>query len=381
MDLNQLNEEQSLFRDSIRKFVDSEIRPYVLDWESSELTPREIWKKCGELGYLGAAYPEKWGGLNADKTFSFIWASEIAKCGSLGVAMGLTVQSDMATPALARFGSDYLRDLYLKPAISGDVICSIAVSEPGCGSDVAAMQTRARRSGDEWVLNGRKMFITNGTQADFLTLLAKTDETKGHHGFSLFIVPCDTKGLDRGKKLKKTCFQSSDTAEIYLDDVRIPASHLIGEEGEGFIYQMQQFQDERLIGSALSIGAMEHCYELTRRYATEREVFGKQLDRWQVTRHKFAQMASELTMLKCMAGQCLDWFHPKRDYTREISMLKLMSAQIQQRVLDECVQIYGGYGLMSEYEVARYFRDSKLMAIGAGTNEVMKEIIAKTERS
>lgn len=374
-----LTEEHKIFKKTVANFVDKEIRPYVLQWEEQGYTPKSLWKKCGELGLLGINYPTEYGGMQADYTYSSILLQELGKCGSCGVALGLTVQTDMATPALAKHGNDYLKQNYLKKAIAGEMVASIAVSEPDHGSDVAAIKTNATRKGDNWVINGTKTFITNGTQADFITLLARTNPRPGYMGLSLFIVPTNTPGFSRGKTLKKTCYPSSDTAELIFQNVELPNSHLIGEEGKGFIYQMEQFQIERLGGCLLALGALKRCYELTKRYITERQAFGMPLAKMQTIRHKMAQMVSEIKMVENSANICVYQLNKGIDITKDVSMLKLIAAQTQQRQMEECVQIHGGWGLMAEYEVARYFRDSKLTSIGGGTNEIMKEIICKAE--
>ena len=232
-----LNEEQERFKETVTSFVNKEIKPNVLEWESLGYTPRKLWKRCGDLGFLGIVYPEEYGGIQADYIYNFIWAQEMAKCGSLGVALGLTVQTDMATPALSQYGSSYLKENFLKPAIKGDYICSIAISEPDCGSDVASIKTKAEKSGDDYILNGQKMFITNGTQADFLTVLAKTSAVKKYQGFSLFVVPSTLEGFTKSKSLPKICYPSSDTAVISFENLRLPSKYLIGDEGSGFYYQ------------------------------------------------------------------------------------------------------------------------------------------------
>ena len=372
-------EEHKIFRETVRKFVEKELRPNVEQWETEGKTPRSIWKRAGDLGILGISYPEEYGGMNADYLYTLICAEEMGKCDSLGVCLGLTVQSDMATPALAHHGSETLKKKYLAPAIAGDIICSIAVTEPGCGSDVAGLKTRAELDGDSYVLNGTKMFITNGTQADFLTVLARTSKDPGHNAFSLFIVPSDTPGFSVGRALKKTCHPSSDTAEIILDNVRIPKENLIGQEGRGFQYQMEQFEFERLAGSFQMLGAMKRCYELTKVYVHQRETFGKPLSTRQVIKHKMAQMIADITAIEALAGLCVAKVNRKEHYSKEASMLKLLAAQTQVRVSNECCQLHGGYGVMQEYAVARYYRDSKLSEIGGGANEIMLEIISKLE--
>lgn len=379
MSLIQWTEEHELFRKTVRQFVERELRPHAEEWEVSGTTPRKVWERCGELEFLGLTYPEAYGGLGADFNYTLIFAEELAQCGSPGVALGIIVQTDMATPALARHGNEYLKQTYLAPAIRGEQICAVAVSEPACGSDVAGLQTRAIKDGDEYVISGTKMFITNGGQADFVVLLARTSDDPGHKSFSLFVVPTNTPGFSRSRLLRKTCLMSSDTAELVLEQVRIPANHLIGKENYGFMYQMEQFQQERLVAVFQMVGSMKRAYELTKTYIQQRTVFGKRLSQMQVTRHKMAQMLSEIACIDGMAWLCAQQATRGEDYSKEVSMLKLLAAQTQQRVTEECVQLHGGYGLMVEYEVARYFRDAKLSSIGGGSNEVMKEIIAKME--
>jgi citronellyl-CoA dehydrogenase len=379
MGLLKFTEEHELFRDTVRKFIEKEIRPHAEAWEEAGRTPRALWKMCGDLGFLGISYPEEVGGMGAEFTYNYIFAEEMGHCGSPGVATGLAVQTDMATPALAEYGNKFLKENYLKPAIRGDMICSIAVTEPNCGSDVAGLATRAVRDGDSYVINGRKTFITNGTQADFITLLARTSDKPGHHCFSLFIVPTKTKGFSVGKVLKKISHPSSDTAEIVLQDVRVPKDHLIGEEGEGFIYQMRQFQYERIAGIANAVGSMKRGYQLTKKYCSERETFGKPLIQRQVVQHKLAEMYAEIILLESLAHKCVSLALEKQDLTRDVTVLKLMGGQAKLRVLEQCVQLHGGYGLMHEYEIARLYRDSKLTTIGGGATEIMLEIIAKLE--
>lgn len=377
--MGPFQEEHKIFKKSVSDFVDKEVRPYVEQWEEQGKTPRSFWKRCGELGFLGLNYSEEYGGAGADHTFSYIFNLEMAKCGSCGVALGVSVQSDMATPALAKHGSIYLKETFLRPAIKGDMICSIAVSEPNHGSDVAAIETKAVREGNHYIVNGTKMFITSGTQADFLVLLARTSPGTDYKGLSLLVIPTKTPGVSTGKPLKKICYPSSDTAEIVLENVKVPVENLIGVEGKGFLYQMEQFQFERLAAVVMALGGMKRCYEVTKKYIFERSAFGKPLYKMQVTTHKMAQMLAEISSIEAYSFKCVQMANAGIDFTKDVSMLKLLAAQTQQRVMDECAQIHGGYGLMSEYEVARYFRDAKLTAIGGGTNEIMKEIIVKME--
>ncbi len=373
------SEEHEMFRTTLRAFLAKEVIPHVEEWEKNELVPRWVWKRMGEMGFLGLRYPEEYGGMNADYWYTVVLAEELARVPAGGFTTGITVQTDMATPALARYGSHELRKKFLEPAIRGDYICSIAVTEPGAGSDVAAIQTRARRDGDYYVVNGRKMFITNGTQANFATTLCVTEPEKGHHGFSLLVIPTNLPGFSVGRKLKKLGQHCSDTAELILDDVRVPLVYRIGEEGMGFIYQMEQFQDERLIAS---IAAMAGCfvhYERTKEYTRNRKAFGRPISGFQVNQHRFAEMLTQITALRALVYECAHRFNNREDVTKQVSMCKLFAGQVSKFVIDSCLQMHGGYGYMEEFPIARAYRDNRLFTIGGGSDEVMKEIVAKLE--
>jgi citronellyl-CoA dehydrogenase len=372
-------EEHELFRATLRAFLAREITPHVDQWERDELVPRWVWKRMGEMGFLGLRYPEEYGGMNLDYWYTVVLAEELARVPAGGVGMGITVQTDMATPALARHGSHELKKNYLEPAIRGDYICSIAVSEPAAGSDVAGIETRARRDGADYVVNGRKMFITNGTQADFVTCLVKTDAEKGHHGFTLLVIPTGLPGFSVGRKLKKLGNHCSDTAELVLDDVRVPAENRIGEEGKGFVYQMQQFQDERLIASVSATAAAFATYERTKEYARQRKVFGRPISAFQVNQHRFVEMLTQITALRALVYECAHRFNGGEDVTGQVSMCKLFAGQVGKFVVDACLQMHGGYGYMDEFPVSRAYRDNRLFRIGGGSDEVMKEIVAKLE--
>lgn len=372
-------EEHDIFRITLRSFLAKEVIPYVDQWESDELVPRSIWKRMGEMGFLGLRYPEEFGGMNADYWYTVVLAEELGRVPAGGFAMGITVQTDMATPALARYGSLELKKRYLEPAIQGDYICSIAVTEPGAGSDVAGIETRARRDGDCYIVTGRKMFITNGTQADFVTTLCKTDPDKGHHGFTLLVIPTNLRGFSVGRKLKKLGNHCSDTAELILDDVRVPVENRIGEEGMGFVYQMQQFQDERLIACATAMSTAFAAYERTKEYAAARRVFGQPVSAFQVNQHRFVDMLTQLTALRALVYECCERFNSGEDVTKQISMCKLFAGQVSKFVIDSCLQLHGGYGYMDEFPISRAYRDNRLFTIGGGSDEVMKEIVAKLE--
>lgn len=377
--LFEWTDEHETFQKTIRKFVQEELRPHIETWESEGITPRNIWKRAGELGLLGIRYSENYGGQNLDFTFAFIRALELGKSGCAGVVLGLEVQADMATPALANYGSHFLKEKYLAPAIAGEQICGIAVTEPFAGSDVAGIQTRAIRDGNYYLLNGSKMFITNGSQADWLCTLARTDEGDGHKGFSLFVVPTHLPGFKVSRKLNKMGYRSSDTVELSFEQLKLPADHLIGEEGLGFHYQMEQFQEERLVGAIGILGQCERAYELTKQYIQQRQAFGKTLSKMQVTQHKMADMLTDICALRGIIALCIGSVLNKKNATQLISMAKLFGARALLRTVDQAVQLHGGYGYMEEYEVCRAYRDAKLLSIGGGSDEIMKQIIAKTE--
>jgi len=369
-----------LFRESVRRFIDQEINPYVDQWEEAEIFPaHDLFKKAGDLGLFGLSYPVEYGGMGADYWYNMALAEELAriKCAALPMAMG--VQSDMATPALNQYGSHELKKQFLEPAIRGEAVCSVAVTEPGAGSDVASIRTKAERDGDEYVINGSKMFITNGVQADWICLLARTSPGASYRGMSLIVVPTKTKGFAVSKKLKKMGNHASDTAELVFDNVRVPLSNRIGEEGQGFIYQMQQFQNERLV-SALGAAAGAHkILKMTIEYCRGRQTFGKPLIENQWIYFRLTELLSEVEFLRQMCYHCGRLLERGEDFTREASMAKLKAGRLVREVADTCLQFHGGMGYMEEYPMARYFRDSRLMSIGAGADEIMLGIIAKFE--
>jgi len=364
----------------VRDFVKKEINPYVDEWEEKGIAPlHQIFKKLGELGFLGIRYDPKYGGLGLDYWYELVFLEELAyiECG--GIPMAIGVQTNMATPAIAEFGSEYLKETYLKPAIAGDMVGSIAVTEPDAGSDVAALKTTAKREGDVYVINGSKTYITNGTQADFLTLLARTSDNPGYHCFGLFVVPTNLPGFNVSKKLDKLGMRSSDTAELFFDNLRIPAVNLIGEEGEGFIYQMKQFQHERFFTLPGTYIGMRLLIQKTIEHLKQRIVFGKPLIAKQVLRHRLVQWLTELEALQQFTYHIVRMKQSGMDATKEISMGKLLAGQLSSRISDGCLQMFGGSGFMNEMYVSRVFRDSRLTAIGGGANEVMSDVIAKLE--
>jgi len=370
-------EEHEMFRKTVCDFVQKELAPHVDEWNEAEEFPREVFERMGELGLLGIRYPEKYGGSDLEYFYSVVYAEEMAKCGLGGLVMSVLVQSDMGTGPLNLIGSDEMKQQYLAPAIRGEKIAALGITEPGAGSDVAGLRTTAVRDGDEYVINGTKMFITNGTRADFITLAAKTNPEMGHSGISMFVAPTDLPGFSVGRKLDKVGNRVSDTAELVFEDYRLPASHLLGEEGQGFYTAMINFQGERLIAAISTVSGAQAVLEVTLQYAQEREQFGRPISKFQVTRHKFADMATELEAARHLAYHAAYLVNQGIDCVKEVSMAKLFCCETAFKVVDQCLQIHGGYGYMNEYLVSRAWLDTRLATIGGGTSEVMKEIIGR----
>ena len=376
-------EEHEMFRKTVRNFVEKDLNPYVEAWEEAGEAPlHEIFKKAGDLGFLGLHYPSEYGGAEADIWFSVVLHEELGKCLAGGVPMAMGVQADMATPALAMFGSEELKQKYLAPTIRGEMVCSIAVTEPDAGSDVARIRTRAVRDGDEYVINGSKMYITNGTQADWICLLARTSDGEDYKGMSLIVVPTNTPGFIISRKLNKLGQRSSDTAELTFENMRVPVSNRIGDEGKGFYYQMGQFQIERLVGAIGATSGAEKAVRDTIKYTQERKAFGKPLISNQWIQFKLGELLTEVEATKQLNYYCaaLVQDNPASpEVTRIASMCKLKAGRLARQVADTCIQFYGGMGYMEETPISRYYRDSRLTSIGGGADEVMLQIIAKLE--
>ena len=369
-----------MVREAVADFVKKEINPNIEKWEQDGAAPlKPLFKKMGDLGYLGIRYDPAYGGEGLDYWYDTLFLEELGHIRALGLSVAITVQTHMATPAIAEFGSEELKQTYLKAAIAGDMVGAIAVTEPGAGSDVAALQTSARRDGDAYVLNGSKMYITNGTQADFFTLLARTGDGPGYHCFSLFVVPSELEGVTVGRKLDKLGARISDTAELFFEDVRVPAANMIGLEGEGFIYQMRQFQHERFSLLPFTCTAVTDILQMTVEHLRERIVFGKPLIARQVLRHRLADWATENECLRQLIYHIVRMKSAGMEATREISMGKLIAGQLLNKVAGGCLQMYGGLGFMNEMPISRYFRDARGLSIGGGADEVMREIICKQQ--
>jgi alkylation response protein AidB-like acyl-CoA dehydrogenase len=369
--------EHETLRASVRAFVERELAPYAEEWEQAGDFPDWVFTKLGDAGYIGLAYPEEVGGQGGDYISTLVLKEEMARCGSGGVGMAVAVQSDMATPPILKFGTPVQIDEYLRPAIKGTKIACLGITEPGAGSDVANIQTLAVRDGSDWVINGRKTFITNGVRAHFCTLVARTNKPAGHHGFSLFLVPTNTPGWTVTKRLEKLGMHSSDTAEIAIDDMRLPGDALLGVEGEGFAQIMWELQGERLVGVAGSIAGSQLLFERCLQYAKDRHTFGKPIGKNQAISHRLATMATEIEAARQIIYDAA-WRFGNGEYpVKEISMAKLYGGIVASRVANEAMQIFGGAAYTMDLPIQRAWRDSRLIRIGGGTDEVMREVISK----
>jgi citronellyl-CoA dehydrogenase len=373
-----LAEEHEAFRKSVASFVDREIRPHADAWEAAGEFSRELYRKAGDAGFLGVRYDPRWGGTGLDFLATCVLCEELVKGDSVGTAVGLLAQSEFALSALADEASEALKQTWLAPAIRGERIGAIGVSEPAAGSDVASIATRARRDGNEYVISGQKTYITNGTRADFVTLAVRTGEP-GPKGISLVVFPTDTPGFQVGRRLDKLGARASDTGELFFDECRIPVSNLVGEEGKGMRYILSHFGGERLVIAAFAVGIMERLLELGLDYACERKAFGSKLLDFQTWRHRFAEMATQLEATRALcyqAARLLSDGDPSGETA--VSMAKLHAARAVQSVAAEVLQLHGGHGQIEESPIPRYYRDVAGFSIGAGTSEIMREIISRS---
>jgi len=370
--------EHQMVRDTVTKFVENEINPFVDEWEEAGIFPaHELFKKAGDVGIFGLCKPEEYGGAGLDYSFSVAAAEELGRCKAGGVPMAMGVQSDMATPALARFGSDELRAEFLAPTIAGEKVVCLGVSEAVAGSDVARIQTKAESDGDDYIINGSKLWITSGMQADWMCTLVNTSDGHPHMNKSIVIIPMDTPGVVRARKLNKLGMRCSDTAEIYLDNVRIPKRLRIGDEGAGFMMQMLQFQEERLWAGANVLRGLEHAIQLTIEQTRGRKAFGKSILDNQVVHFRMAELLTEVEALRALVYRATEEYIRGENVTMLASMVKLKSGRLAREVADSCLQYWGGMGFMWETEIARIYRDTRLISIGGGADEVMLSIICK----
>lgn len=376
MDSYYFDEGHILFRDSLKAFLQKEVVPNIDQWEEDRRIPRGIWKKMGQMGFLGLSYPEEFGGANLDFFYDVIFIEETAKVFSGGFAITQAVVQYMSGPYILKYGSQQLKEKYLPGIISGEKISCIGISEPSAGSDVANIKTTAILDGDHYILNGSKTFITNAVYGDFVVCVVKTDPKAGPEGVSLLIVDLDKEGVTR-TKLKKLGWHASDTAELAFDNVKIPKENLIGEEGQGFYYLMGGLQVERLAGAIMGYAACEAAMGYTLQYMSERAAFGRPINKFQVLRHRMAQLTSEIESCKQFVLYCSRLNNDGKYAVKECSMAKLLATELSDKTMTQCLQSFGGYGYMEDFKIARMFRDSRIGTIGGGTSEIMREIIAK----
>ena len=371
--------EHEQIADTVRKFVAKEINPFLPAWEAAGQFPaHQIFKKMGDLGLLGIKFPTEFGGMGLDFSYSMVMAEALGECNAGGVPMAIGVHTDMCTPALARFGSDELRREFLAPSIAGDMVGCLGVSEASGGSDVAALKTTATKDGDDYLINGSKMWITNGMQADWCCLLANTSEGPAHKNKSLIIVRMDSPGITR-QKIEKIGMHSSDTAQLFFDNVRVPRRNLIGQEGMGFMFQMLQFQEERLYGAAGCLRSLDRLIDQTIDYTRQRQTFGKSVLHNQVVHFRLAELRTEVEALRSLTYRAVESYVSGKDVTKLASMAKLKAGRLSREVADSCLQFWGGMGFTADNPISQAYRDSRLISIGGGADEIMLGIICKLE--
>ncbi|MEZ4271260.1 MAG: acyl-CoA dehydrogenase family protein [Myxococcota bacterium] len=369
-------EEMFAFRRTVREFSERELAPNSRAWDEAGIFPKDLFKRFAALGFFGIHYPEEVGGSGLDFWYTAAYVEELAHARNAGVVMSMLVQSDMATPIINVIGTQQQKQEFLVPALQGERIAALAITEPDAGSDVAALRTTARQVGEDNVINGAKTYITNGTRADFMTLAVRTGD-EGYGGVSLLLFPTDTPGFSVSKSLEKLGNWSSDTGLIFFENCKVPKRYLLGEAGQGFYYIMTNFQGERLVAALMATGAMQLMWQDALHFADERQAFGQSISRFQVWRHRLVDLATQIEAAKQLTYAAVDKFNRGEQAVREISMAKLFACELAQKVAYECMQIYGGAGYMAEYDIARAYRDVRLWTIGGGSSEIMKEIIAK----
>jgi citronellyl-CoA dehydrogenase len=379
IDFPYFTEEHELIRQTVKRFCREEIAPYAEQWDHAGIFPRELFKKAADLGLFGIRIHPEWGGSGQDWWATAACLEALAHSDSGSVNMALMVQSEITLPVLDELGTREQKEEFLRPAVAGDYIAALGISEPGGGSDVAALKTHARIDGEELVISGQKLWITNGTRADVIILAVRTGG-EGHKGVSLVLFPTKTKGFHVGKMLKKVGNMASDTAELFFDECRIPARNVLGEMNKGFYYIMHNFQGERLAAAIMALAGMEKSVRYALDYGASRNAFGQPIRHFQVWKHKFAEMLTNIEAGKWLTYRALDLMNRGERCVREITMAKLYTSELSQKVAYDCMQVFGGFGYTTEYPIGRSWRDVRLNTIGAGTSEIMKEIIAKEEK-
>jgi len=368
--------EHETFRDSVRRFLEAEVQPHDERWQEQGYADKAVWKKAGENGFLCMSMPEEFGGSGADKLFSMVLMEEQARINNSSVGWGL--HSEIVAPYLFNYGSDALKKKYLPKMASGEMIGAIAMSEPGAGSDLQSVKTSAVKKGDKYLINGSKTFITNGWNCDLVIVVAKTDPAKGAKGTSLIVVDTSMKGFSKGKRLKKMGLKGQDTAELFFDNVEVPAENLLGQENNGFIYLMQELPWERMQIAVGAIAKAEAAIEWTKTYVTERKVFGKPVASFQNTRFKLAELTTEAQVARVFVDRCIELAVDNRLDSTDAAMAKMVTSELQCRVVDECLQFFGGYGYTLDYPIAHAYIDARVQRIYGGTNEIMKEVISRS---
>ncbi len=375
--MTAISEDLELFRDMIVRAFEQEVSPHYEKWEKDGKAPRALWNTLGNAGLLCVDLDEKYGAAGADFEVSQILLQETARMGFGGLTGGLNIHSNIVAPYIDHIGSKEQKDYWLPKMVTGEAVGAIAMTEPGAGSDLAGMRTHAVRDGDEWVINGSKTFITNGLQAGLVIVCAKTDPTAGSKGISLFIVDASVKGFSRGNKIEKIGQHAGDTAELFFEDMRVPHSAMLGEEGKGFVYLMQELPRERLGVASQSMGAADGALALTIDYVKERKAFGKSIAQFQNTRFKLAELKTQMELCRAYIEQCKVRYREGKMTTEEASILKLSATEMECKVVDECLQLFGGYGYTLEYPISRFYVDARVQTIYAGTSEIMKEVISR----
>lgn len=365
------------FRKSIARYAEKELAPHAAEWEEAAGFPRSVYAALGATGLLGIRIPEEYGGAGRNILYSAAFVEELCNCRTTGLVISVLMHAEIATPLLAGLGTAEQKERFLPAAVRGESVAGLAITEPGAGSDVAALRTSARRTTAGWILNGAKTFVTNGATADFLIVVAATHPEARHRGLSLFVVPTNTPGFRVGAKLKKLGNRASDTALIHLEDLELPNDALLGEEGRGFYYIMNNFQAERVMGGVLATALSRLMWQDGLNYAKSRSIFGKQVAQFQIWRHELAQLAAEIDSCAALTYRALYRMCSGQDALRETTMCKLLACELVEKVATRMLQVHGGYGYMEEYDIARFYRDVRLLSIGGGSTEVMREILAR----
>ncbi len=371
-----MEEKHKVYRHSMREFVDKEVTPFVDEWEEQEDTPRELYRKAGEMGFLGLKFPEEYGGGDNDYIGQAIWIEELARCGAGGINAALSAHSEIALPPVCYFGNEELKQRYLLPGIEGEKIAALAITEPDAGSDVASIRTSARRDQNNYIVNGTKTFITNGVKADFAVTAVKTNPDAGYQGISLLLIDKDTPGFTVSKKISKVGWHSSDTAELSFEDCVVPAENMLGEENQGFFLMMQNFQWERLSLAIGSVAGTDKILQDTISYLKERKQFGRPLSSFQAIQHRLSDHVAALEAARQLCYSALIKHQRGEEVTKESTMAKLFACETTQQIIDDCLQFFGGYGYMMEYPVQRIWRDNRLNKIGGGTTQIMRQILS-----